>query len=214
VLETILDVAGYRLIRAESADQALLALVVEEFALLILDIRMPGMTGIELAKMIKDRKKTARVPIIFLTAYYNEDQHVLAGYDTGAVDYLNKPVNPDILRSKVAVFADLHRKTREVEEANRALLAEVTERRRAEEQLREMNETLEQRVAERTEALRQADRRKDEFLATLAHELRNPLAPIRNAIHLLQMKGPDRSPSWAYEPAGRRPDGHEPRQPG
>ena len=132
VLETVLDDPGYRLVRAESADQALLALVVEEFALLILDIRMPGMTGFELAQMIKERKKTARVPIIFLTAYYNEDQHVLEGYGTGAVDYLHKPVNPAILRSKVAVFAELHRKSRECEMANRALLAEVTERRRAE----------------------------------------------------------------------------------
>src|SRR5882757_6419393 len=130
VLETVLDEPGYRLVRAESADQALLALVVEDFALLILDIRMPSMTGLELAKMIKERKKTAQVPIIFLTAYYNEDQHVLEGYNTGAVDYLHKPVNPPILRSKVAVFADLHRKGREVQVANRALLAEVTERRR------------------------------------------------------------------------------------
>ena len=109
VLETVLDDPGYRMVRAESADQALLALVVEEFALLILDIRMPGMTGFELAQMIKGRKKTARVPIIFLTAYYNEDQHVLEGYGTGAVDYLHKPVNAAILRSKVAVFAELHR---------------------------------------------------------------------------------------------------------
>lgn len=191
VLETVLDDPGYRFVRAESADQALLALVVEEFALLILDIRMPGMSGLELAKMIKERKKTARVPIIFLTAYYNEDQHVLAGYDTGAVDYLHKPVNPEILRSKVAVFAELHRKNREVEIANSLLLAEVTERRRAEEQLRELNETLEQRVAERTEALREADSRKDEFLATLAHELRNPLAPIRNAVQILRLTGGD-----------------------
>ena len=225
VLETILDDPGYRLVRAESADQALLALVVEEFALLILDIHMPGMTGFELAQMIKERKKTAQVPIIFLTAYYNEDQHVLEGYDTGAVDYLHKPVNPDILRSKVAVFAELHRKSREVEAANRALLAEVTERRRAEEQLRELNETLEQRVAERTEALRDADRRKDEFLATLAHELRNPLAPIRNAVQVLRMKGPadagsavgpgrDGAAGAADGAAGRRPAGREPHQPG
>ena len=132
VLETVLDDPGYRLVRAESADQALLALVVEEFALLILDIRMPGMTGFELAQMIKKRKKTAAVPIIFLTAYFNEDQHVLEGYDTGAVDYLHKPVNATILRSKVAVFADLYNKGRECGMANRALLAEVTERRRAE----------------------------------------------------------------------------------
>ena len=159
VLETVLADPGYRLVRAESADQALLALVAEEFALLILDIRMPGMTGFELAQIIKERRKTARVPIIFLTAYYNEDQHVLTGYDSGAVDYLHKPVNASILRSKVAVFAELHRTQRECGLANRTLLAEMTERRRAEEQLRVLNETLEQRVAERTEALREREER-------------------------------------------------------
>ena len=152
VLETILDNPNYRLVRAETANQALLALVDNEFALLILDIQMPDMTGFELAQMIKQRKKTAMVPIIFLTAYYSEDQHVLEGYGSGAVDYLHKPINPAILRSKVAVFADLHNK-------NRILLAEVIERRRAEEQLREVNETLEQRVTERTEALRLSETR-------------------------------------------------------
>src|SRR5471032_2878635 len=118
VLETVLNDPGYRLVRASSADQALLALVSEEFALLILDIRMPGMSGLELAQMIKERKRTAGVPIIFLTAYYNEDQHVLEGYDSGAVDYLHKPVNAQVLRSKVAVFAELYRKGRALELAN------------------------------------------------------------------------------------------------
>ncbi|MGA7410495.1 MAG: response regulator, partial [Bryobacteraceae bacterium] len=159
VLETVLNDPCYRLVRAESADEALLALIVEEFALLILDIRMPGMTGFELAQMIKNRKRTAHVPIIFLTAYYNEDQHVLEGYGTGAVDYLHKPVNPGILRSKVSVFAELHRRNRECGIANRSLLAEVTERRRIEEQLRVLNETLEQRVMQRTEALRESEAR-------------------------------------------------------
>ena len=190
VLETILIDPSYRLVRAESADEALLALIKEEFALLILDIYMPGMTGFELAQLIKDRKKTACVPIIFLTAYYNEDQHMLEGYSTGAVDYLHKPVIPAVLRSKVAVFAELHRVQREARLANVSLHAEVAERRRGEEKLRELNDTLEQRVTHRTEALREADRRKDEFLATLAHELRNPLAPIRNALEILRLNGP------------------------
>src|SRR5262245_58773327 len=104
VLESILDDPGYRLVRADSANKALLALLEEEFALLILDISMPGMSGFELAQIIKERKKTALVPIIFLTAYYNDDQHVLEGYDSGAVDFLHKPVNANVLRSKVAVF--------------------------------------------------------------------------------------------------------------
>ena len=77
VLETVLAHPSYRLVKAESAEEALLALIDSEFALLILDIQMPGMTGFELAKMIKSRKKTADVPIIFLTAYYNEDEHVV-----------------------------------------------------------------------------------------------------------------------------------------
>jgi len=196
VLETVLDDPSYRLVRASSGEQALLALMANEFAVLVLDVRMPGMTGFELAQMIKDRKKTARVPIIFLTAYYNEDQHILEGYGSGAVDYLHKPVNAAVLRSKLAVFAELHRTSRALEVANRLLVAEVSERRRAELRLSELIETLDHRVTERTNALlasdaqlREANRRKDEFLATLAHELRNPLAPVRNAVQVLRLQG-------------------------
>jgi signal transduction histidine kinase/CheY-like chemotaxis protein len=112
------------------------------------------------------------------------------------VDYLHKPVNAAVLRSKVAVFAELHRSGRALAVANRALMSEVAERRRAEARLNELNETLDRRVTERTRALqasdaqlREANRRKDEFLATLAHELRNPLAPVRNAIQVLRLKG-------------------------
>jgi two-component sensor histidine kinase len=155
VLEAILDDPDYRLVRAESGEQALLALISEDFALLILDIRMSKMTGFELARLVRERKKTANVPIIFLTAYYNEDQHVLEGYGAGAVDYLLKPVNPAVLRAKVAVFAELHRKRRSIEETNRALQAEVISRRRTEDRLRELNDTLEQRVSDRTEHIAQ-----------------------------------------------------------
>ncbi len=143
VLETILDDSGYRLVRAESAEQALLALLAEEFALLILDVRMPGVSGFELAQMVKERRKTAAVPIIFLTAYYQEDQHMIDGYGSGAVDYLHKPIQPTVLRSKVNVFVDLYRKRRSLEGANRRLVAEIRLRRHAEEQLRDLNSTLE-----------------------------------------------------------------------
>ncbi|MBA2673734.1 response regulator [Ramlibacter sp.] len=212
VLESILDEPGYRLVRANSGEQALLALMAEEFAVLVLDVRMPGMTGFELAQMVKDRKKTARIPIIFLTAYYNEDQHILEGYGTGAVDYLHKPVNPAVLRSKVSVFAELHRRGSALEASNRMLLGEVAERRRAEERLSELNASLDRRVTERTHALQvsedrllEAHRRKDEFLATLAHELRNPLAPVRNAVELLKRPGlPQEKVAWATERIDRQ----------
>jgi signal transduction histidine kinase len=198
VLETVLSDPGYRIVRASSGEEALLALMAGDFAVLVLDIHMPGMTGFELAAMIKERKRTARIPIIFLTAYYGEEAHVLAGYTSGAVDYLHKPLNPTVLQTKVAVFAELHRKSLALEAANRALRAEVIERRRAEASLNELNESLDRRVNERTTALRcseallaDANRRKDEFLATLAHELRNPLAPVRNAVELLRIKEPE-----------------------
>jgi PAS domain S-box-containing protein len=125
VLEAILGDPGYRLVRAESAEEALLALLADEFALLVLDIRMPGVTGLELAQMIKARKKTANVPIIFLTAYLDDDQQIIEGYATGAVDYVAKPVNPAILRTKVGIFAQLYRRQRNLEEVNRTLAAVV-----------------------------------------------------------------------------------------
>ena len=166
VLETLLDNPSYRLVRACSADEALLALVTDQYALLILDACMPEMTGFELARIIKSRKKTAGIPIIFLTSYYNENQHVVEGYGTGAVDYLHKPVNAATLRSKVAVFAELHRKGRELLEANLALAqanialdTEVQERRIAELQLRELNAALDRSVTERTRALSASDAR-------------------------------------------------------
>jgi two-component sensor histidine kinase/DNA-binding response OmpR family regulator len=156
VLRSILDSPEYRLVSAGSADEALLALINDQFALLILDVRMPGTNGFELAQLIRERKKTAQIPIMFLTAYYGEDQHVLDAYGVGAVDYLQKPVSASVLRSKVAVFAELYRKNRQAQRTSEALLAEIEERRRTDDQLRELNATLERRVAARTTELRES----------------------------------------------------------
>ncbi|HTL66046.1 MAG TPA: response regulator [Lacunisphaera sp.] len=157
VLESILYAPGYRLVRATSANDALLALVDGEFAVLVLDINMPGMTGIELAHLIKQRKRTQHIPIVFLTAYYQDEKFVLEGYGVGAVDYLTKPVNPEILRAKVAVFVDLHRLNQSLATTNAALEKEVTQRTWAETALRQANEALESRVAERTRELTAAN---------------------------------------------------------
>jgi two-component sensor histidine kinase/CheY-like chemotaxis protein len=178
VLETVLDSPRYRVIRAESADKALLALLKHDFAVLILDVQMPVITGFELAQMIKERKKTSEVPIIFLTAYYNEDQHVIEGYDSGAVDYLLKPINPAILRSKVAVLAELFLKQRQLEEVNRALSAEVAERSLVQQQLSELNETLEQRVLDRTEAHKQAEEQIRLLMNEVNHRSKNLLSVV------------------------------------
>lgn len=157
VLESILYAPGYRLVRASSANDALLALVEGDFAVLVLDINMPVINGIELAHLIKQRKKTQHIPILFLTAYYQDEKFVLEGYGVGAVDYLTKPVNPEVLRAKVAVFVDLHRMNLALAQTNAALEREVAQRQLAEESLRRMNAELEGRVAQRTHELSEAN---------------------------------------------------------
>jgi signal transduction histidine kinase len=189
-LEVMLGNSGCRCVQAHSADEALLALLNNDFAAIVLDIRMPGMSGFELANLIKRRRRNQHVPILFLTAHMMDERDMLEGYGTGAVDYLTKPINPEILRSKVAVFIDLHRKARALTQANEALQKEIADRMRAEEALRQANLQLEARVQERTSALREADRRKDEFLAALAHELRNPLAALRSAAEVMRIRAP------------------------
>jgi len=108
----------------------------DEFALLILDIHMPRVTGFDLAQMIRKQKETASVPIIFLTACYKDQEHVTSGYDAGAVDYLEQPVDPVVLRSKVAIFSELYRKKLDVEHTNQTLRAEGGRLRESEQRLR------------------------------------------------------------------------------
>jgi signal transduction histidine kinase len=177
-LEAILSDPAYQLLRAEDAEQALRLLLDHDVAAIVLDIKMPGVSGFELARMIKNTKRFRETPIVFLTAYLVDDEDVIAGYGAGGVDYLTKPLNPIILRHKVGVFADLYRKTRELAAVNA--------------ELAKLNERLEERVLERTAELQKSEAevraagvQKDEFLAVLAHELRNPLAPLRTGLDLL-----------------------------
>jgi signal transduction histidine kinase len=186
-LDALLAQSGCRLIGARSADEALLALLDQDFAAIILDVKMPGMGGLELADMIKKRRRTQDVPILFLTAHMMDERDVLRGYGSGAVDYLTKPVHGDILRSKISVFVELYRKGQAIARANESLRREIAEREAMQGALETANLELERRVLERTEALQRADRRKDIFLASLAHELRNPLAPIRSAVEVLRL---------------------------
>ena len=153
ILEAMLEPIGCTLVRAHSADEALLCLLRHDFAAIVLDIRMPGMGGIELAGVIKQRKRSQHVPILFLTAHLVDDDDVLRGYGVGAVDYLSKPINAEILRSKVGVFIELFRKTRALGGLNDALQREIADRERAQEALRVANQELEARVNERTAEL-------------------------------------------------------------
>jgi PAS domain S-box-containing protein len=114
-LTAILEPLGERIVSARSGTEALRCLLNDQFAVLLLDVHMPGISGYELAGMVRQRQRTRHVPIIFLTAAEMDAEHIFRGYQTGAVDYLIKPFDPDILRSKVSVFVELFNKQREIE---------------------------------------------------------------------------------------------------
>ncbi|HEU4884576.1 MAG TPA: ATP-binding protein [Longimicrobium sp.] len=115
-LEAILEPLGHELVRANSGEEALRQVLLHDFAVILLDVQMPGMNGFETAQLIKSRERSSLTPIIFLTAISKDEQFVYAGYEVGAVDYMFKPFNPDVLRSKVAVFVDLYLKTEQLKE--------------------------------------------------------------------------------------------------
>lgn len=156
-LEGLLRRDGLLRLKAHSGNDALELLLQHDVALALLDVQMPDMDGFELAELMRGTERTRGVPIIFLTAGSADRQRHFRGYEAGAVDFLNKPIEPDVLRSKAGVFFELHGQR--------------------------------QQIAAQRDELREADRRKDEFLATLAHELRNPLAPIRNGLEVLRADG-------------------------
>ena len=222
--QSILSELGQNLVLAHSGREALDKLMHDEFAVVLLDVNMPDMDGFETAELIHAHPRFEKTPIIFVTGIHVSELDRLRGYKAGAVDYVAIPVVPEILRSKVAVLVELYCKrhelrqlnrilanaNRQLAEANLTLQAERTRElesynatlQRANTELEQTNRSLQKEVGERARAeraLQEADRNKDEFLAMLAHELRNPLAPIRNALQLMRMNPSAPRLQWAQE---------------
>lgn len=231
-MEAVLRDAHTNLVMASSGAEALKLLLERDFALILLDVQMPDMDGFQTAKLIRSRNRSAHIPIIFVTAYGDDDTQIELAYELGAVDFLFKPVVSQILRAKVHVFVELERRAAEVTRQAKALqeaerrsleqrLAEARQRweaehlrtqmeeqKRAAEEARSRAEQLALTVSEKVRAekelsrinrrLEEADRRKNEFIAMLAHELRNPLATIVYAVEL--MKAPE-DPDPIFEKA-------------
>lgn len=167
-LEALLRRDGLVILKAKSGPEALELLLHHDVALALVDVQMPSMDGFELAEFMRGKERTKGVPIIFLTAGSADKQRRFRGYEAGAVDFLQKPIETDIIKSKADVFFELHRRRQEIARQRDAL------------------EIATRESQQYAQALKEADRRKDEFLATLAHELRNPLAPIRNGLAILR----------------------------
>ena len=163
-LEVVLGPLGHNLVKASSGHEALKCLLQQDFAVILLDVHLPGIDGFETAELIRGRERSRDTPIIFLTAVNTSDTHVFRGYAIGAVDYLLKPIVPEILVSKVTVLVDLCKKTQKIQRQATQLKAtigalehQIAERQRTEEALRQAHDELEQRVRERTAGLARAN---------------------------------------------------------
>lgn len=228
--DAILASLGHRLVHARSGEEGLQRLMEAEYAAILLDINMPGMDGFETAALIHQHPRFEKTPIIFVTAVHVTDLDRLKGYTLGAVDYVYVPVVPEILRGKVQVLVELYRQRRELEllnqrlaeantelaDANAALRAEKTRELEAlndslasaNSELEQTNLALQTEIAQRIRAqtaLEETDRRKDDFLAMLSHELRNPLAAMQGAIELMQRRPiDDPQLAWARSVLARQ----------
>jgi signal transduction histidine kinase len=182
-IEAILAPSGYQFVKANSGRQALKVLLTEfDFAIILMDVKMPNLNGFETAALIYEREKLKHIPIIFITANNYEDENVYKGYQSGAIDYIFKPFNPDVLRAKVAVLIDLYKKNRLLLEQeqklitiNRSLEREITERKNSEEKVKLLNRKLLENITN----LETANKDLERFAFMASHDLQEPLRKIR-----------------------------------
>jgi len=181
-IETILEREGYVIHKALSGRAALkLLLTQHDYTLILMDVQMPDMNGFETASLIYERDKLKHIPIIFITAHNQDEEYMFKGYETGGVDFIYKPINPELLRFKVSVFAELYRKNhqlllheRELKEVNQNLQREIEERRASEEKAKRLNEQL---IENNTE-LKTINEELDRFAYVASHDLQEPLRKI------------------------------------
>jgi signal transduction histidine kinase len=174
-LEAVLTSLGQNLIRAGSGEEALAKLLRQDVAVILLDAQMPDLDGFETARLIRDRERTRAIPIIFITAMSHEPEHLVRGYESGAVDYIIKPFDPHVLRAKVSVFLELHEKSRLLDEQARELRQRLRERDRAERAL-----------ARRTAELSRSNTELDQFVQVVSHDLQQPLNTLMGFLTLLR----------------------------
>lgn len=182
-MESILWPDGYKIVRANSGKEALKILLTDlDFTLILMDVEMPDINGFETAAMIYQREKLKHIPIIFITAHSYGDDNVFKGYRTGAVDYIYKPIQPDLLRAKVSVFAELYRKNHQLMAQEQKLVAinrnleiEIKDRIASEEKVNDLNKQLLANIAQ----LESTNKELDRFAFMASHDLQEPIRKIR-----------------------------------
>ena len=181
-IETILENNNYQIVKALSGKAALKILLTQhDFTLILMDVQMPDMNGFETANLIYQREKLKHIPIIFITAHNYNDEHVFEGYKVGAIDYIYKPINAELLRFKVGVFAEMYQKNhqlllheRKLKQANASLEKEIEERKISEEKVRLLNQQLLENNANLKATIEELDR----FAYVASHDLQEPLRKI------------------------------------